>query len=133
MKWWLLCACLVVASFALWLMRGRRTVQSDSSAESAGRPYHSVAIRHPSDACAAVRGVAGRKFLAGEAPLFPLGNCEAASCRCRYVHYEDRRDDERRSPFAVRHVLLPGGEEGERRMLVDRRRARASSVRRPLR
>lgn len=133
MKWWLLCACLVVASLVLWLIRGRRAAQSNASAQSAGQSYHSVTIRHPNDACVAVRGVAGRKFLAREAPLFPLGNCEAATCRCRYVHYDDRRDDERRSPFAVRHVLLTGSEQRERRVAPDRRHVRASGVRRTLR
>jgi hypothetical protein len=60
-------------------------------------PYHAVSIMHQAGCCVEVAGLEGRRFLASAAPTIPLRDCEAASCRCRYVHYEDRRgEDERR-------------------------------------
>lgn len=126
MTWWFLFASLLVATFGYWLIRGRRAAQPSSSREDVSCPYHSVAIKHPESACVAVKSVAGRKFLSREAPLVPLGNCEAATCRCRYVHFDDRRDDDRRSPYSTRQVLLGGSGHVERRMAADRRRIGAS-------
>jgi hypothetical protein len=87
-------------------------------------PYHCVAIRYRDGACAAVQRLSGRRFLSKEAPSIPLLACDAASCRCRYMHFEDRRQtDERRIPQpALMHVGGYGGPErrsgGERRRLV---------------
>lgn len=87
-------------------------------------PYHCVAIRYRDGACPAVQRLSGQRFLSKEAPPIPLPACNAASCRCRYVHFEDRRqNDERRNPQpALIHVGGYGGAErrsgGERRQLV---------------
>ncbi len=87
-------------------------------------PYHCVAIRHQDGACSAVQRLSGQRFLSKDAPAIPLPACDAASCRCRYVHFEDRRqNDERRNlQPALMHVGGYGGPErrsgGERRRLV---------------
>jgi hypothetical protein len=60
-------------------------------------PYHCVSIRFGPNCCQQVRAIDGQRFLAGSAPQLPLPGCEAASCDCRYVHYDDRRAEERRS------------------------------------
>lgn len=49
------------------------------------------------DCCQAVRGIAGKRFLADEAPRLPLNDCDAAVCRCKYKRFDDRREDSRRS------------------------------------
>lgn len=75
--------------------------------------YHGVAIRYYDPcACDAVRQIETKPFLSdrpllyletrrilvGEAPLLPLPYCTVTRCLCRYVHYEDRRERDRRSP-----------------------------------
>jgi hypothetical protein len=74
-----------------------------SSFETAvsAHPYHCVAIHHDHEdgACAAVKRLSGQRFLSKEAPPIPLPACDAASCRCRYLHFEDRRQSgERHNP-----------------------------------
>ena len=60
--------------------------------------FHGVAIE-PADghACRAVLALSTQRYLAHEAPQFPLDACdEPARCRCRYRHYGDRRSAMRR-------------------------------------
>lgn len=60
--------------------------------------FHGVAIE-PTDghACRAVLALSAQRYLAHEAPPFPLGDCDdPVSCRCKYRHYSDRRSDVRR-------------------------------------
>lgn len=102
-------------------------------------PYHCVAIRYPGDqACEAVRKLepkshlSGRaplfiethkRYLSGEAPLLPLPGCTATYCQCRYVHYEDRREHNRRHLYQQQHAAsIPTSVGRERRSGTDRRR-----------
>lgn len=74
-----------------------------STVESAARPkppkkYTSVElISRPDARCEAVQQLAGKRFLAQEAPLFPLRDCDQADCGCTYRRYPDRRIDLRRA------------------------------------
>jgi hypothetical protein len=64
-------------------------------------PYRAVSIR-PSmvGSCEASRAMEEQRFLASEAPLLPLRDCSNPNgCRCKYKHWDDRRQDDRRSPF----------------------------------
>ncbi len=65
-------------------------------------PYRAVSIR-PSvvGACEAVRDIEHQRFLSSEAPLLPLPDCsDPNGCRCKYKHWDDRRQEEdRRTPF----------------------------------
>ena len=58
------------------------------------------------------------------APRLPLPDCDAAECRCLFVHHDDRRSGkDRRSPFAP--AGLAGGTgsfQKERRERSDRRK-----------
>lgn len=84
-------------------------------------PYHCVAIRYPDGACIAVQRLSGQRFLSKEAPPIPLPECDAANCRCRYVHFEDRRqNDDRRNPHPV--LVHVGGYHGPERRSGERRR-----------
>jgi hypothetical protein len=80
-------------------------------------PFHAVAVKHSKVACNAVIQLEERRFLAKDAPRIPLPNCTAKNCSCRYVHYDDRRDDERRE--RPRWAYADGV---ERRSQQDRRR-----------
>jgi len=64
-------------------------------------PFHCVAIAHASVSCEAVRKLEGKRMLPQEAMHFtlPLAECDCALCRCHYVHYDDRRQEQRRSQF----------------------------------
>lgn len=60
-------------------------------------PFHAVAVSPGRNgACAAAMTCAGKRFLAMNAPTLPLRGCDAAQCQCRYVHYDDRRQDDGR-------------------------------------
>jgi len=63
------------------------------------RSYGAVAIVTGSGAfCEEAGRIAGLRFLPAAAPPLPVPGCSAASCRCRYERFADRRDgDVRRS------------------------------------
>jgi hypothetical protein len=62
-------------------------------------PFRGVAIKTGSQCCEAAKQLQGARFLSASAPRLPLPDCGAAACRCRYVHFQDRRSgDDRRGP-----------------------------------
>lgn len=63
----------------------------------ASKPYHAVCVVPGERACPAVEELRGRRYLSREAPILPLKKCNAASCSCRYGHFEDRRNGQRRA------------------------------------
>jgi hypothetical protein len=79
--------------------------------------YHCVTIETGAQCCKAVEKLAKKRFLSVDAPLFPLENCQAQDCQCRYTHYEDRRDEHgsRRSDFGLSHELFGGDGQSNRR------------------
>ena len=70
---------------------------------SPGKPdtkYHAVSLKFPPDACDAAKAMEGERYLSADAPSIPLPGCDAATCKCRYVHHKDRRGrDDRRNPW----------------------------------
>lgn len=62
--------------------------------------FHAVSIKYAADACEAARNMHGRRFLSSAAPRLPLPECDAQTCKCRFVHHKDRRNgDDRRNPW----------------------------------
>lgn len=101
----------------------RRSTKTDEKSErdekTSDSQYHAVSLILPSNACDAAKALNGKRFLASEAPIFPVDRCDVSSCSCGYQHYDDRRDSPRR-------VLELGISEefrtdGERRDSSDRR------------
>lgn len=86
--------------------------------------YHAVSIRFSEGACAAAKGMTGRRFLSNAAPRLPLPECDAAVCECRFAHHKDRRSGkDRRSPFASGRLAGSTGRyEAERREGIGRRK-----------
>lgn len=115
-------ATLVALIILGWQWRERRRSAVIAELARSGGPYHCVAIRTRAGCCSAVRKAAGTRFLSHQAPSLPLPNCTAASCRCTYMHFDDRRDSDRRMPFAPRRSATHGNEGSERRR-SDRRRS----------
>ena len=88
----------------------RRTLSTPDS------DYHAVSIKPGSYACSAVSDIAGKRFLATEAPELPLPGCTAAKCECHFVHYRDRRSGkDRRSPFGSGGLAAASGKYAQER------------------
>lgn len=67
--------------------------------KKAARPkrYQSVSLVCAGKGCAAVKSLAGQRFLASSAPSLPLPACSLPNqCKCSFQKYDDRRDDNRR-------------------------------------
>jgi predicted metal-binding protein len=59
--------------------------------------YHCVEVIAPSTGCAAARELKGVRLLSAEAPRLPLSTCDQPSdCKCKYRHFDDRRQGSRR-------------------------------------
>jgi hypothetical protein len=85
-------------------------------------PFRAVSIEFSGEACAAARELAGKRFLESEAPITPLDGCDLPRCRCRYVHYNDRRGSEdRRNPLPSGQGSFETGGAVDRRQSSDRR------------
>ena len=60
--------------------------------------WHAVSIVLQGTSCAAATLCRNQRFLSSQLPSLPLRDCDkAASCPCKYKHYEDRRTGLRRS------------------------------------
>lgn len=109
---------LIVLVFGCLLLRHRQQRKSIAKeTKSVGNSYYAVTVDYGEGACEAVIKLENQRFIVHEAPLLPMPGCDPKHCKCRYTHYSDRRDEDRRSPFAS-----IGGQQGhERRSKKDRR------------
>lgn len=85
------------------------------------KPWQSVSIKTRLGACNAAIAAQDTVYLANEAPSLPLAECDVDTCGCRYVYHDDRRQEDRRSPFGENHGAQHGGPEGNRREGDNRR------------
>ena len=85
-------------------------------------PFGAVSIEFSGEACPAVRKLEGQNFLEMEAPITPLSECTCSKCRCRYVHYNDRRSPEdRRDPLGCGRRPIEAQSSGDLRSKHERR------------
>lgn len=70
------------------------------------RTFHAVTIVPARPCCKLVRRHGDTRYLTAEAPRLPLSGCRVAECRCRYMHHEDRRIEDRRNLFGIDHVPM---------------------------
>ena len=65
----------------------------------------------------------GKRYLTDEAPPLPVPECTSSNCKCRYVHYDDRREDDgdRRGIVGLRNELYAHSGEQDRRKRRGRR------------
>jgi hypothetical protein len=112
----------VIATIAaLYWHRTKSVPRAASQTHQARRksnPFHAVTVKFRKDACNAVRELKAKRFLASEAPRLPLPKCTAKNCSCRFVHYDDRRGDERRD-----EIPRPQSDKAQRRSQQNRRRS----------
>lgn len=84
--------------------------------------FHAVSIKFGSDACNAAKDLRGKRFLSNAAPRLPLPECSLLQCKCRFMHYKDRRTDaDRRNPLRGSLGVGSGEYEEEKRDAKDRR------------
>ncbi len=126
--WMMLVVALVLA---LWWLHSRNPKRGASVGFQQGgktTAVHCVEVRHRGRACEQVRRIEHVRFLPGDAPRLPLRGCAARNCRCHYVHYDDRRQAERRNPYGRAGSQPPTGAE---RRLTNERRSRTRSTSSP--
>ncbi len=90
---------LVVSSmlvFAFLRQRAQASRKQVATKSTPRSPYQSVTVKRQVDACAAVTSLDGQRIISSDAPSFPLPNCDAKQCNCRYQFHGDRRDTDRR-------------------------------------
>lgn len=81
-------------------------------------PYHAVSIEPGDKCCKAVSELEEQRFLAAAAPKIPLAQCDKATCACRYMHHNDRREkrDRRVQPHGpIGHLKNDRRTDGGRR------------------
>jgi hypothetical protein len=93
---------------------GGRLVPPPFLIRMASSKFPAVTIEMGTRRCPAVETLEGMRILATHAPKLPMTNCSmAATCRCRFKKYVDRREDEegRRFKFgAERSAWYTGGQ-----------------------
>ena len=103
----------------LWRKRARSRLQVGQ--RRVRSPFQSVAIKCKMDACDAVTKLNGQRFIGSEAPSFPLPECDARQCSCRYEFHGDRRDVERRLLSGTNHSFIVTYTGEDKREQDDRR------------
>ena len=91
--------------------------------ETTQQKFHAVSIQIAEGVCSAAKEIHGERFLAAAAPRLPLPGCDAAECKCRFIHHADRRSGiERRGHYVPSGIAgTPAYAGKERRYRGDRR------------
>ena len=123
MSFWLVTIILLLIVAVLFIRKQRNQSKQTTSAalQSKINKYHGVGIRYTGRACEAAWRIRGKRFLSVEVPMLPLADCTMTSCHCRYIHYDDRRDDDRRKPFGKYSGVYPTHTVEDRRKTFGRR------------
>lgn len=102
------------------LVRQGREARAVATTRERGRDYHAVEIRSTERPCNASRMLLGTRYLSSEAPRIPLPGCDRTVCSCKYVHFKDRRAQQRRDTY-LHEAYADGERRLERRKRVGRR------------
>lgn len=71
-----------------------------SASKAASSQFHAVSIKFSQSACETAKAMDGKRFLSSAAPRLPLPECDVLDCKCKFIHFKDRRDREnRRDPY----------------------------------
>jgi len=83
-----------------------------------------------SSSCQAAKDLEDRRFLSGAAPRIPLPDCDAAECKCKFVHHKDRRSGEDRRNSLGKGLSSPetGKHQVEQRKRRERREDPPESI-----
>jgi hypothetical protein len=85
--------------------KARERVLEKHSRQSASEmdfPYRAAEIVIQKNACKAVLGLTGNRFLMDEVPHIPVPDCTSRKCTCTYLRHNDRRNKNgnRRAEFS---------------------------------
>ena len=95
-----------------------RPSPTGTASKNSSNQFHAVSIKFSRSACEAAKAMDGKRFLSSAAPRLPLPECDILDCKCKFIHFKDRRDSEnRRDP----HGPPISGGTGEQRAARDRR------------
>jgi len=107
-SWWLFLVGLPVGIAAAWLLVRRKTIGGIVASPLASRKagpvvvtrneprqhtphYFGAFVQVGVNPCDAVKAIADQRYLADEAPRFPLPGCNRDDCRCMMRPQDDRR------------------------------------------
>jgi hypothetical protein len=112
----------VLLILGFWLYS--RSKSSPATAHKNIELFHAVSIKACPNACASVKKLKGKSFLANEVSQLPLSECNHKACTCSYIHHKDRRDnDDRRYLSSVMSGIYI---DKEQRLADDDRRKKGS-------
>lgn len=109
-------------------VRPKKQLIAPAIKQDARSHYHCVEVSPGVSACEAAQSLRAIRYLSDEAPLLPVPGCNAQHCACNYVHYDDRREDDRRNPYGI-WASLPSTPANERRSRTERRKSQESVFR----
>ena len=100
-----------------------RTNTSSTANREAQTPmgaYRCTSIVFEKSACAAVKAIGNKRFLAVDrnTPMLPLPECDQSKCNCKYMRHDDRREDndDRRWSAALQTAMYEEGGKQDRRV-----------------
>jgi hypothetical protein len=100
--------------------RAKRSSTADRETQTPLGAYRCTSIVFEESACAAVKAIGRKRFLAvdRDTPTLPLGECDVSRCNCKYMRHDDRREDndDRRWTAALQTALYEEGGKQDRRM-----------------
>jgi hypothetical protein len=99
--------------------RAKRASNADSEAQTPMGAYRCTSIVFEDSACAAVKAIGKKRFLAVDrnTPMLPLRECDQSKCNCKYLRHDDRREDndDRRWTNTLQTALYEEGGKEDRR------------------
>jgi hypothetical protein len=86
-------------------------------------PYHAISCSSGTGNCEAVEALKGQRFLVEDTPQLPLEACTSERCKCKYLHHQDRRDndDDRRALYGIKSEFYEYTSKQDRRVKRGRR------------
>ena len=112
---------LILLGVSGYLIELLRRPANNRRAQARSARWRGVAISPSRDACDSARRLWNVRYLSKEAPRLPLADCNRRPCRCRYIHYVDRRTGDRRSAEIALSRLTLERRRTHRRALTNRR------------
>jgi len=105
--WWLVISFPVVIAAAWFLVRHKMAGEFNAAPDTPKKSgpvkvtrnqprrkaqhFYGVSVQIGSNPCDAARAIADHRYLAEEAPRFPLPDCDRSACRCFLRPQDDRR------------------------------------------
>lgn len=119
---------IVAIGWRIYAARQRQQRAAAAALRRSRNSYHCVEVRKGEDACTAVEALGHVRFLSDQAPRLPVTGCTVQRCACGFIHYDDRREEDRRHPYG-RLSSVPPVISGERRARYERRKAQENTFR----